>query len=78
MDLDEKLAILAPAARFDACDQFLGKRRATRPATGWNDAAVVADADSDGRALPVFRLLLSNRCEWNCAYCPLRSGNDTP
>ncbi|GIV98798.1 radical SAM protein [Roseiflexus sp.] len=78
MDLDEKLAILAPAARFDACDRFLGKRRAPPPATGWNDDAVVADADSDGRALPVFRLLLSNRCEWNCAYCPLRSGNDMP
>ncbi|MCS6938442.1 MAG: radical SAM protein [Roseiflexus sp.] len=78
MNLDDKLAILAPAARFDACDRFLGKRRVTSPATGWNDAAVVADADIDGRALPVFRLLLSNRCEWNCAYCPLRSGNDTP
>lgn len=78
MDLDDKLAILAPAARFDACDRFLGKRRATPPATGWNDAAVVTDADGDGRVLPVFRLLLSNRCEWNCAYCPLRSGNDMP
>ncbi|HEU5090088.1 MAG TPA: radical SAM protein, partial [Roseiflexaceae bacterium] len=25
-----------------------------------------------------FRLLMSSKCEWNCAYCPLRSGNDTP
>jgi predicted DNA-binding helix-hairpin-helix protein len=28
--------------------------------------------------MKTFRLLMSSRCEWNCAYCPLRSGNDTP
>lgn len=78
MDLDDKLAILAPAARFDACDRFLGRRRATPRTALWDDAAVAADADGEGRALPVFRVLLSNRCEWNCAYCPLRSGNDVP
>ena len=61
MDLDDKLAILSPAARFDACDRFLGKRRATPRTVLWDDHAVAADADSEGRALPVFRLLLSNR-----------------
>src|SRR5919206_255093 len=59
MNLDQKLDILAPAARFDACDSF-------------------SDGGPDGKARPVFRTLMSSKCEWNCAYCPLRSGNDTP
>lgn len=79
MDLEEKLDILAPAARFDACDQYSqGKRRYTPRRAAWGDGAVVAETGPDGRSLPTFRLLMSNRCEWNCAYCPLRSGNDTP
>jgi len=79
MDLDQKLDILAPAARFDACDSFSqGKRRYTPHRAAWGEGAVVAESGLDGRSLPVFRLLMSSRCEWNCAYCPLRSGNDTP
>ncbi len=45
MDLDDKLAILAPAARFDACDRFLGKRRATPRTALWDDHAVAVDAE---------------------------------
>jgi predicted DNA-binding helix-hairpin-helix protein len=26
----------------------------------------------------VFRTLMSSKCEWDCKYCPLRSGSDTP
>ena len=79
MDLDEKLAILAPASRFDACDSFSqqGRRYQPRKAT-WNESGIVTEHGADGRARPIFRLLMSSRCEWNCAYCPLRSGNDTP
>lgn len=79
IDLDQKLEILAPAARFDACDSFSqGGRRYTPKRAVWGDAGVAAESDPDGRARPVFRLLMSSRCEWNCAYCPLRAGNDTP
>jgi predicted DNA-binding helix-hairpin-helix protein len=79
MDLEQKLDILAPAARFDACDSFSqgGKRYTPKKAT-WDAGGIVADSGPDGRALPTFRVLMSSRCEWNCAYCPLRSGNDTP
>ena len=79
MDLDQKLDILAPAARFDACDSFSqgGKRFTPKKAT-WNDAGIAADGGPDGRARPVFRTLMSSKCEWNCAYCPLRAGSDLP
>lgn len=79
MDLNEKLDILAPAARFDACDSYSQGGRRYRPKRAvWGEGNVVADAGPDGKALPTFRVLMSSKCEWNCAYCPLRSGNDTP
>src|SRR5262245_6549648 len=79
MDLDQKLDILAPAARFDACDAYSqGGRRYTPKKAAWNEAGIVAGGGPDGRALPTFRLLMSSKCEWNCPYCPLRAGSDTP
>ncbi len=76
MDLEQKLDILAPAARFDACERHgsAGKRYTPKRAA-WNDTGIVADGGPDGRAMPTFRLLMSNKCQWNCPYCPLRSGN---
>lgn len=79
MDLDQKLEILAPAARFDACDSFSqGGRRYTPKKAAWNDTGVASESGPDGKSRPVFRLLMSSQCEWNCAYCPLRSANDQP
>ncbi|HEU5101700.1 MAG TPA: helix-hairpin-helix domain-containing protein, partial [Roseiflexaceae bacterium] len=79
MDLDQKLDILSPAARFDACDSFSqGGKRYTPKKAIWNEAGIAADGGPDGRARPVFRTLMSSKCEWNCTYCPLRSGSDTP
>src|SRR5262245_3382519 len=79
MDLDQKLDILSPAARFDACDSFSqGGRRYTPKKAIWSDAGVAVEGGPDGKARPIFRTLMSSKCEWNCAYCPLRSGSDTP
>jgi predicted DNA-binding helix-hairpin-helix protein len=79
MDLEAKLELLAPAARFDACGTFAkGGRRYTPAQPAWNAGAITAEGDGEGRARSVFRVLMSSRCQWNCAYCPLRSANDTP
>ncbi|HMO59319.1 MAG TPA: helix-hairpin-helix domain-containing protein, partial [Roseiflexaceae bacterium] len=79
MELDEKLDILAPAARFDACDSYSRQgRRYTPRSAGWGDTAVATESGPDGRAMPTFRLLMSSRCAWNCPYCPLRAGGDPP
>jgi predicted DNA-binding helix-hairpin-helix protein len=79
MDLDQKLDILAPAARFDACDTFSqGGRRYTPRKASWSDAGIVAEGGPHGKARPIFRLLMSSKCEWNCPYCPLRSGSAAP
>jgi predicted DNA-binding helix-hairpin-helix protein len=79
MDLDQKLDILAPAARFDACDSFSqGGKRFTPKKAVWSAPGAALDGGPDGKARTVFRTLMSSKCEWNCAYCPLRSGNDSP
>ncbi len=79
MDLEHKLDILSPAARFDACDTFSqGGRRYTPKKAVWSDAGIATEGGPDGKSRPVFRTLMSSACAWNCTYCPLRSGSDTP
>jgi predicted DNA-binding helix-hairpin-helix protein len=79
MDLTSKLDILAPAARFDACDTHSqGGRRYTPKKAAWAQNGIVTESSPDGRTLPTFRVLMSSRCEWDCPYCPLRATSDTP
>jgi predicted DNA-binding helix-hairpin-helix protein len=79
MDLDHKLDILAPAARFDACEQFgVHGRRYQPKQAAWDDRGITAESTADGKKQATFRVLMSSHCEWNCPYCPLRSANDTP
>lgn len=76
MDLDAKLDALADAARYDLCNTYApqGRRYKPQPA-GW----AVPEADEvDRRGRPIFRVLMSSNCAWNCAYCPLRAANDVP
>ncbi|MCU0495411.1 MAG: radical SAM protein [Chloroflexaceae bacterium] len=75
MNLDDKLDLLTDAARFDLCNSFSqkGKRYTPQRAT-WAEA----DDTNDNRPKPLFRALMSSACTWNCAYCPLRTANDTP
>ena len=76
MELDTKLDLLADAAQYDLCATYArpGRRYTPRQAS-W--AAPEAD-ELDRRARPVFRVLMSSQCVWNCAYCPLRAANDLP
>lgn len=72
MELDAKLDLLAEAARYDLCASAPSGRRFT-------PQQLVPTEDGPGqRARPVFRVLMSSNCVWNCAYCPLRAANDTP
>lgn len=76
MDLDAKLDLLADAARYDLCSTFSrGGRRFTPKQASWS----APEAETEGgRARPIFRVLMSSSCAWNCAYCPLRAANDAP
>jgi predicted DNA-binding helix-hairpin-helix protein len=74
MDTEHKLELLADDARFESCDSFTPRKRKTRRI----DPGVQMTQGPDGRPMTLFRLLQSNRCEWDCPYCPLRRSNDVP
>jgi predicted DNA-binding helix-hairpin-helix protein len=76
MDREAKLATLADAAQYDLCTTFAPKGRRFKPQpTSW---ATPETDEPDRRGRPVFRVLMSSQCAWNCAYCPLRAANDLP
>jgi hypothetical protein len=79
MDVAEKLAILAPAAHYEACDTHaVAGRRYQSTKAHWSENALSAEADAKGVRRPVMRLLMSAECVHNCPYCPLRAGGDVP
>lgn len=70
MDVEQKLEILADDARFEGCEQFTPRKR-DRAQTG-----IVRSQSPKGGSMTLFRVLQSNKCEWDCPYCPLRRSND--
>jgi putative DNA modification/repair radical SAM protein len=81
MDSRRKLAVLADAARLDA--PCTGRRRGGEASSrapllphDVEPAAIYESVSADGRRVPLLRLLLSNHCVHDCAYCPLRRSAD--
>lgn len=72
MDTEHKLELLADDARFEACDSFTPRKRKNKRRA----AGIQQTQGPDGKPMALFRLLQSNRCEWDCPYCPLRRSND--
>lgn len=74
----EKLSILADAAKYDVSCASSGT---TRPAvkggigtaTGWG---ICHSFTPDGRCISLFKILLTNHCIYDCAYCTNRRSND--
>ena len=75
MDALEKLEILAEAARFDAACTSSGSDRG--PRTGSLGATKAAGCchtfTPDGRCVTLLKVLMSNACSYDCAYCVNRS-----
>lgn len=80
MELLQKIKILGEAARYDASCASSGSRR-ERPAGGMGNASQGGICHSwadDGRCISLLKLLLTNVCEYDCAYCLNRRSNDVP
>lgn len=78
MLLEEKLAILADAAKYDVSCASSGSARANTPG-GIGNAAVSGICHSfteDGRCVSLLKILFSNFCIYNCEYCINRAAND--
>jgi len=68
----DKLDVLGDAAQFDVCapETRLGQRQARdAPAHVSPRQWIYQSVTSDGRSVPLFKVLMSNDCANNCAYC---------
>lgn len=82
MDIAQKLSILTDAAKYDAACTSSGVRRASCPGMIGNTTSSIAGCchsfSSDGRCITLLKVLMSNACCYDCAYCVNRRSNDTP
>ncbi|MGB9797058.1 MAG: radical SAM protein [bacterium] len=70
MDLLRKANLLGEAAKFDLCSQQGSFSRAFR--------SIYYAVQGGNKCIPLFKTLLSSRCQNNCLYCPIRAGRDIP
>ena len=80
MDLMQKLTVLTDAAKYDVACTSSGVNRAGK--TGGIGSAVACGIchsfAADGRCISLLKVLMSNACAYDCAYCVNRRSNDTP
>ena len=73
MELKQKLAVLADAAKYDAsCSSSGGARRDSRAGKGVGSTEGMGICHSytpDGRCVSLLKILLTNFCVFDCAYC---------
>lgn len=76
----EKLAILADAAKYDvSCASSGSKRSNTTKGIGTaTEAGICHSFTEDGRCVSLFKILMTNHCIYDCAYCINRQSNDRP
>ncbi len=80
MDLEKKLSILAAAARYDVSCASSGSDRPGSPGQlGYNAGSGVCHSyTSDGRCISLLKVLYTNACIYDCAYCANRASADIP
>ena len=80
--LEEKLRILGEAARYDASCASSGSIRGPQKGLiGSTSTSVVGLCHSwsaDGRCVSLLKVLMSNACTYDCAYCMNRRSADVP
>jgi putative DNA modification/repair radical SAM protein len=80
LDLQAKLAILADAAKYDAsCASSGTSKRDSRGGTGMGSSEVMGICHAyapDGRCISLLKILLTNSCIFDCAYCINRKSSN--
>jgi putative DNA modification/repair radical SAM protein len=76
----DKLKILAESARYDVSCASSGTGRSNTSggignATAWG---ICHSYSEDGRCISLMKIMLSNNCIYDCAYCVNRRSNDHP
>jgi putative DNA modification/repair radical SAM protein len=77
MDIQEKLSLLAGAAKYDASCASSGSNRPSKGGLGATlPSGVCHSWTGDGRCVSLLKILYSNVCRLDCAYCVNRASND--
>jgi putative DNA modification/repair radical SAM protein len=78
MNLTDKIGVLADAAKYDASCSTAGSARKNTPGGLGNGAVggICHAWAADGRCVALLKVLLSNACAYDCAYCVNRRSND--
>ena len=78
MDVAEKLSILADAAKYDVACTSSGLSRGAKKGQLGNalGAGCCHSFTPDGRCVTLLKVLMSNVCVYDCAYCVNRSSNE--
>lgn len=80
LDLQAKLAILADAAKYDAsCASSGTAKRDSRGGTGVGSSEGMGICHAyapDGRCISLLKILLTNSCIFDCAYCINRKSSN--
>jgi putative DNA modification/repair radical SAM protein len=75
--IQEKLAILSDAAKYDvSCSSSGSKRQNKDKGLGNTGSGICHAYTEDGRCVSLLKILMSNICIYDCAYCITRRSND--
>lgn len=76
--IKEKLNILADAAKYDVSCSSSGSKRANSNKGLGNSSGmgICHSYTEDGRCVSLLKILLTNHCIFDCAYCVTRKSND--
>lgn len=73
----EKLNILADAAKYDvSCSSSGGNRKNDNKGIGDSSNGICHTYTEDGRCVSLLKILLTNHCIYDCAFCVSRKSND--
>lgn len=80
MLIENKLTILADAAKYDASCASSGSRRrnSSRQLGHAAPSGICHSYTEDGRCVSLLKILYTNVCIYDCAYCINRISNDIP
>ena len=75
--IEEKLMILADAAKYDVSCSSSGSKRKNKGGIGDASASGICHTyTEDGRCVSLLKILLTNHCIYDCAFCVSRRSND--
>ena len=80
MNVEEKLTILADAAKYDvSCASSGSDRRNSSGGIGHSVRSGICHSwSSDGRCISLLKVLMSNECLFDCSFCLNRRSNSVP